>query len=506
MSVHPAPGNALPQGIARAGQTGASEAEAAQAGSRRVSLRTRVLGAVLAINLVAAVVAGAVVVVNARVAAGREMVASIEMAENMVREVAERVATEPGTSLAAAFPPHLRHLRHVRISLEGPDGRPAVLPADGAPAPSDAAPSWFARLIGVSQVTRRIDVVADGTLIGRVRIEGVPDDEVAEVWDDVFDFASVALAVNFAILTALFVALGQVRRDLSRFRDGLDELEHNEFACRVEPPRTRELAEVAERFNTFAETLGAAREENAHLYARLVSLQEDERRQIAGDLHDELGPLMFGLKASADSLARLAATAPAENAERMVARARSLIEIVERMQVANRRLLTRIRPAALGHVPLKDVLSSLVGDFRQHDPDRRFALEAGVLADHYEPSFDATVYRCAQEGITNALKHGNARSVRITVGEEGRRGGGALLRLVVADDGEGPPALPKVSHGLSGMTERVRALGGTCRLERGAQGGARLLVELPIPLGHAAPVSPASAGGGRVRSGPGHPV
>lgn len=501
MSVHHAPPAAVSPGIADAGNAGAS-----QAGSRRVSLRTRVLGAVLAINLVAAVVAGAVVVVNARVAAGREMVASIEMAENMVREVAERVATEPGTTLAAAFPPHLRHLRHVRISLEGPDGRPAALPAEGAPANTGAAPSWFARLIGVSQVTRRVDVVADGVLIGRVRIEGVPDDEVAEVWDDVFDFASVALAVNFAILTALFVALGQVRRDLSRFRDGLDELEHNEFACRVEPPRTRELAEVAERFNAFAETLGAAREENAHLYARLVSLQEDERRQIAGDLHDELGPLMFGLKASADSLARLAATAPAENAERMVGRAKSLIEIVERMQVANRRLLARIRPAALGHVPLKDVLSSLVADFRQHDPERRFALESGVLADHYEPSFDATVYRCAQEGITNALKHGNARSVRITVGEEGRRGAGALLRLVVADDGEGPPALPKFGHGLSGMTERVRALGGTCRLERGTQGGARLLVELPIPLGHAAPVSPASAGGGRVRSGPGHPV
>ncbi len=503
MSVHHAPPPAVSRDIADAGAEGVG---ASQAGSRRASLRTRVLGVVLAINLVAAVVAGAVVVVNARVAAGREMVASVEMAENMVREVAERVATEPGTTLAAAFPPHLRHLRHVRISLEGPDGRPAALPADGAPANPEAAPYWFARLIGVSQETRRIDVVADGTLIGRVRIEGVPDDEVAEVWDDVFDFASVALAVNFAILAALFVALGQVRRDLSRFRDGLDELEHNEFACRVEPPRTRELAEVAERFNAFAQTLGAAREENAHLYARLVSLQEDERRQIAGDLHDELGPLMFGLKASADSLARLAATAPAENAERMVARARSLIEIVERMQVANRRLLARIRPAALDHVPLKDVLSSLVADFRQHDPERRFALETGVLADHYEPSFDATVYRCAQEGITNALKHGNARSVRVTVGEEGRRGAGALLRLVVADDGEGPPTVAKVGHGLSGMTERVRALGGTCRLERGTQGGARLLVELPLPMGHAAPVSPASAGGGRVRSGSGHPV
>lgn len=504
MSVRHAPPAALSRGIA-----GAGEAGAAQAAPRRVSLRTRVLGAVLAINVVAAVVAGVVVVVNARVAAGREMMASVEMAENMVREVAERVAAEPGTSLAAAFPPHLRHLRHVRIALEEPDGRPAALPTEGAPASGEAAPSWFARLIGVSQVTRRIDVVADGTLIGRVRIEGVPDDEVAEVWDDVFDFASVALAVNFAILSALFVALGQVRRDLSRFRDGLDELEHNEFTCRVEPPRTRELAEVAERFNAFAAALGAAREENAHLYARLVSLQEDERRRIAGDLHDELGPLMFGLKASADSLARLAAGAEAKNSdktsERMMARAKSLIEIVERMQVANRRLLTRIRPAALDHVPLKDVLSSLVADFRQHDPERRFALEAGPLADHYESSFDATVYRCAQEGVTNALKHGNAGSVQITVGEE-RQGGGALLRLAVTDDGRGPPASLEMGHGLSGMKERVRALGGTCRLERRTEGGARLLVELPIPLGHSVPAAPASVEGKRTRSGSGHRV
>lgn len=501
MSVQNAAGAGLPRRIA-----GAGVAAARVAGSRRVSLRTRVLGAVLAINLVAAVVAGAVVVVNARVAAEREMVASVEMAENMVREVADRVAAEQGTTLAAAFPPHLRHLRHVRLSLEGPDGGPAALPAEGHAAGGETAPSWFGRLIGVSQVTRRIDVVADGTLIGRVRIEGVPDDEVAEVWDDVFDFASVALAVNFAILFALFVALGQVRRDLSRFRRALDELERNEFTCRVEPPRTRELAEVAERFNAFAETLGAAREENAHLYARLVSLQEDERRRIAGDLHDELGPLMFGLKASADSLSRLAAAGAPENAGRMVARAKSLIEIVERMQVANRRLLTRIRPAALDHVPLKDVLSSLVADFRQHDPERRFALEAGPLADHYDPSFDATVYRCAQEGVTNALKHGNAGFVRIAVGEDTRGGAGRLLCLVVTDDGRGPPVIPVLGHGLSGMKERVRALGGTCRLERGTEGGARLFVELPIPLGHSAPATPASAEGKRARSGLGHPV
>lgn len=474
-------------------------------GARRISLRTRVLGAVLAINLAAAAVACAVVVVNARVAAEREMVASVEMARNMVREAAERVSAAPGTPLSAAFPAHLRHLRHVRIALEGPDGGPQMLAPEDA-AEAESAPAWFARLIGVSQVTHRMDVVADGTLLGRVRIEGVPDDEVAEVWDDVFDFASVALAVNLVILTALFVALGQVRRDLARFSGALRELERHEYACRVEPPRIRELAEVADHFNALAQTLGAAREENARLYTRLVSLQEDERRQIARDLHDELGPLMFGLKASADSLIRLAAGAEGEAARLMVPRAQGLIEIVERMQVANRRLLARIRPAALDHVPLRDVLSSLIADFRQHDPERRFAMEVGRVADHYDPSFDATVYRCAQEGITNALRHGNAGSIAITVTEDERIGVGALLRLVVSDDGRGPPAVPALGHGLSGMKERVRALGGTCRLERGARGGARLVVELPILPGHSALASAAVAKDKGVRAGPRHPV
>ena len=228
---------------------------------------------------------------------------------------------------------------------------------------------------------------------------------------------------------------------------------------------------------------------NARLNARLLTIEENERRRLAGELHDELGPLMFGLKAGADSLARLSAQAQPELAARMASRAAGLIDIVERMQGANRRLLRRIRPAALGHVPLADVLASLLADFRQHDPERAFLLEAGPLRDHYDAALEATLYRCAQEAITNALLHGEARTVRLTVGEAPAATPGALaaspatvLRLLVRDDGRGPPAALSSGLGLAGMRERVRALGGVCGLAADPRGGAVLTVEIPLPM------------------------
>ncbi|MFG1343287.1 ATP-binding protein [Xanthobacter autotrophicus DSM 431] len=143
-------------------------------------------------------------------------------------------------------------------------------------------------------------------------------------------------------------------------------------------------------------------------------------------------------------------------------------------------LLRRIRPAALDHLALKEALLSLLADVRQHHPSRTLLLEAGPLADHYCAARDATLYRCTQEAVTNALKHGDARTVRVEIAEVAGAEGRAV-RLVVTDDGRGPPARPVEGLGLAGMRERVRALGGSCRLQAGAGGGACFIAEIPVP-------------------------
>ncbi|MFG1402969.1 histidine kinase [Xanthobacter sediminis] len=461
-----------------------ASAISAPARQRVPTLRAQVLGIVLAINAAAALVAGWVIVLNARAAARSEMAASVEMAEQMVREAAERIAEDP-RALDAALPSHLRHLRHVRLSVSDAGGR-VISDAEEARAPAadERAPAWFARLVGVEEMVREVAVTVGGATVAHVTVAGVPDDEVAEVWNDMTDFAAVAVGVNAAILAALFVALGRVRRELGRFRAALGDLQQARFVRPLAPPRVRELAEAAEGVNALAAALDAARRENARLSARLVGLEEEERRRIAGELHDELGPLLFGLKAGSDSLARMAVQAPPALAPRLAERAGSLVDIVARMQEANRRLLRRLRPPALGCVPLADVLENLLADFRRHDPERAFRLEAAPLRTGYGAAVEATLYRCAQEGVTNALRHGEARTVRLALAERVDGEGRAWLRLDVQDDGvglgAGPPRGASEGLGLAGMRERVRALGGWCALTAGQEGGARLKVEVPL--------------------------
>jgi two-component system sensor histidine kinase UhpB len=141
---------------------------------------------------------------------------------------------------------------------------------------------------------------------------------------------------------------------------------------------------------------------------------------------------------------------------------------------------------ALGHVALADAVAGLATDFEGADPDRRFALEIGRLAHSYGNCIDLTVYRCLQEGITNAARHAGAGTISARVGEEVSGpaatgdSGAASLRLSVRDDGSGiaPGTVPGM--GWSGMEERVRALGGRLSLLSEPDGGTRLDVVIPL--------------------------
>ena len=117
----------------------------------------------------------------------------------------------------------------------------------------------------------------------------------------------------------------------------------------------------------------SARADNEKLNHRLITAQDDERRRTALELHDEVGPSLFGLKANAGSIATAASELPDRVASRMTERVRDMLAIIEHLQSINRSMLNRLRPMALGHVPLQDMLAELIRERgRQHPADRLF--------------------------------------------------------------------------------------------------------------------------------------
>jgi two-component system, NarL family, sensor histidine kinase UhpB len=254
---------------------------------------------------------------------------------------------------------------------------------------------------------------------------------------------------------------------------GLRDLERRNYRVRLARPGTPELGAIADRFNALAQALDALRAENNELNRRVITAQDDERRRTALELHDEVGPCLFGLKASATSIATLGAGAAASDVED---RARDMLAIVDHLQAINRSMLNRLRPMALGHVPLGELIAQLVTERARQQPQTRISFAPGDLPQSYGDSIDLTVYRCVQESLTNALRHANASHIAIALDGTGD----GAVHVTVRDDGCGidPDAPP--GRGLRGMRERVQALGGSFEIVGGPAGGTSIRIAIPV--------------------------
>lgn len=424
------------------------------------STRTRLILVVLAIDLFAALVSCGVIVLTARQAVQVEMAASLATVEPLVADTIRSLRSPSPESVLHTLDLRFQALRHVRVAILDADGRRVGFGPSEQGREQRRAPRWFVRLIAPEPRQHDLPILVRGERIGTAAITTQPLDEIEEVWGYARSLSLASLILNLAVLAALYLALGRILRPLGRLAEGLTRLERHDYTAHLDPPASRELSVIAERFNRVAGALAEARAANGRLNRQLLTAQDDERARIALELHDEFGPCLFALEANAASVARLAASPGEIDRGRLAARAGDIGSIVGQVQVLNRDLLNRLRPHGLGEVPLADCLSLLLRDFQRRHPETVFEGAFEGLARGYGDIVDLTVFRCIQESSTNAVRHGGARHVRARVAEETDAAGVTILRLSVEDDGTGIAPGHRVGLGLSGMRERVEALGG----------------------------------------------
>jgi len=431
----------------------------------------------------------------------------MKLAGLMASEAAQLIEQGmPAERFLAALPGQLRLVRHVRIGvrdaaggvpetlgvLGGPGAEVSVSTRNDAPRADGrpGAPAWFAALIGPPIERHEVPVMVNGIPIGIVEIASEPQDEIAEVWENSVALASVA-AITVLVLTAiLYLVLGRVLDPLTALGSGLLALERRDFRLRLARPKVLEFAAITDRFNALAGALEDARRENLALNRRLITAQDDERRRTALELHDEVGPSLFGLKANAASIAKATSGLPQAAAAMVAARVGDLTAIVDHLQGINRNMLNRLRPMALGHVPLREILAELVCERVRQHPDIAFTHDIDRIEASYGDTVDLTIYRCVQESLTNALRHAGARAIDVRVADLSIVGpgparepgdGAARLELTVRDDGGGIAACTAQGFGLRGMRERVEALGGDFVIDSARDRGTCVRIAIAAP-------------------------
>jgi two-component system, NarL family, sensor histidine kinase UhpB len=238
--------------------------------------------------------------------------------------------------------------------------------------------------------------------------------------------------------------------------------------------RWREMLRELEQRLNFESALELKQLELRDLSRRVIGAQEAERRLLAHELHDELGQTLNAIKIEAVGIRN-----GSSDAQPALHRAAvNVIRLTDRVYAVVRDMTSRLRPVALDELGLVGALEHDLMGWRQRLPATRFTLGIGELPRDIDEPVAIALYRVAQEGMTNVVRHAEAQNATL---ELDFVPASAVLRLTLQDDGRGVE-LKAIRHGLGlvGMRERIEALGGIFRIESQPAQGFRLEASVPL--------------------------
>jgi two-component system sensor histidine kinase UhpB len=298
---------------------------------------------------------------------------------------------------------------------------------------------------------------------------------VAAIWAEFVDLVLV-LAVSFVLgSTLLWLTLGRALRPLSDFSGAFLRIGSGDYGAVVGEDGPLELVRLGQGVNEMARRLAGMQARTKALEAQLRTLQDEERADLARDLHDEIGPHLFAVNVDAALAQRLIAAGKGAQAQAQI---EAIQQAVAHMQRLVRDILGRLRPTELIELGLTAAIGELIAFWSARHRD--IAFDVRLIADEsaIPSALHETLYRVVQEGLNNAIRHGHPKRIAVEIGTSAD---GEVV-VSVTDDGSATAASPAAGgFGLLGMRERVAAARG--RLVAGPDGagqGWSIVARLPL--------------------------
>jgi two-component system, NarL family, sensor histidine kinase UhpB len=281
----------------------------------------------------------------------------------------------------------------------------------------------------------------------------------------------LSLTVNFLVLRAAFQPLDRLAEVAERIRTG-------DFSKRVRPSlfSDPQLAKLGASFNETLDELEADRNQLRELTSQVIHAQEDERKRIARELHDDTAQVLF-----AQLLSLTALKSSEYEPVRSVAATleHSTVDALEGV----RRLALELRPPALDDLGLWAALGELAQRYgEKHNVEVDYDWQGS--RERLPGELELVLYRIAQEAMTNVVKHSRASRASIVIERHASE-----VILTVTDNGIGFEPTPEIVRderglglGIFGMVERTALVGGALRVVPVEPSGVSIVAVIPLAL------------------------
>jgi len=394
---------------------------------------------------------------------------------------AERIARAAVGDSNYDAPPHerLQRLikefdgnRHLQVTLV--DRMHQIAFTSKLEAPTSRVPEWFRRLLDSGPEVSRISLSPELDGYESVVLTTDSANELVEKWDDIGWALRVLVAFCTFVLGVVYWILEKGIRPLQVLSGAFDRVGRGDYSQRVPESGPKELARLALKFNEMVTRLSAMQIQNARLNEQLAKVQEEERAELARQLHDEIGPFLFAVGLDISAIHQTI-NENEDISARLAPRLAAIRAAIAHMQKHIKIILGQLRPAALLDLGLAQSIDNLIDFWRRRHPKVAFDLK--MSPENFGEPLDEGIYRIVRESLNNALRHGQPSEVDISI----RLGANDSAEVDIIDDGGGlKPSTGAVGFGITGMHERAGLLGGTISVQNRSDGkGVAVSARLP---------------------------
>jgi two-component system, NarL family, sensor histidine kinase UhpB len=440
-------------------------------GVGQVSLRFRLISAISLGLLACLAIGGAFALWNAARQVHTEMRAAIAVAEH----IAQAAVGDPNQSanrhqvlerLIREFDGN----RHLQASLLDRNNH-IVLTSKLEP-PNTRVPEWFRRLLDRGPKIDRINLPPEFDEFGAVVLTTDASNEIGEKWGDIGVALAVLVIFCTFVLGLVYWILARGLRPLQALHLAFVRVGQGDYSPRVPEYGATEFAHLAREFNQMVTRLSTMKLQNSRLNEQLSNVQEEERAELARELHDEIGPFLFAASLDISAMDQITG----KSNDQLAGRLEAIRTAIGHMQKHLKIILGRLRPTVLFDLGLAQAMDNLIDFWRARHPDVVFDLK--VVPESFGERLDQGIYRIVRESLSNALRHGHPSKIDISARLEDND----IIAIEIVDDGGGlMPCNAVAGFGITGMQERAAMLGGTISVQNRSDGkGVVVSVRLPF--------------------------